>query len=109
MCICLAFQKALLHFAEVAMHFERLFGGKVVETWLLPLLLLVSTTSLLSLASLLLFLGDELLAWQPFTMLGPMLCKPLARWLVIPAVGLAVAFATVLVVDGPTGIQVDVG
>jgi hypothetical protein len=42
-------------------------------------------------------------------MLGSMLCKPLAWWLMIPAVGLAVAFATMLIVDGPTGIQVNVG
>jgi hypothetical protein len=42
-------------------------------------------------------------------MLGPMLCKPLAWWLVIPAVGLAVALATVLVVDGLACIHIDVG
>jgi hypothetical protein len=42
-------------------------------------------------------------------MLGTMLGKPLARWLMIPAIGLAVTLATVLVVDGPTGVQVDVG
>ena len=63
MCICLASQEALLHIAEVAMHFERLFGGKVVEPWLPPLLLLVTSASLLGLASLLPFLCNVLLAW----------------------------------------------
>ena len=105
----LAFLTALLHFAKIAVHFERLFRCEVVESWLLALLLLVSATSLLGLSAFLLLACDVLLLGQPLATLGAMLFEVFMRSLVIATVGLSVAFATRLVIEGFPCIDIDIG